>query len=48
MLNQSERAQAFAALHVKGDPLVLFNAWDAGSAGVIAKAGAKARRCCRA
>jgi 2-methylisocitrate lyase-like PEP mutase family enzyme len=32
----------FARLHVAGDPLVLFNAWDAGSAGAIAKSGAKA------
>ena len=42
MQTQIDRAQAFAALHVKGDPLILFNAWDAGSAAVIAKAGAKA------
>lgn len=34
--------QNFAALHVKGDPLILFNIWDAGSAGVVARAGAKA------
>jgi 2-methylisocitrate lyase-like PEP mutase family enzyme len=34
--------QRFAALHVKGDPLVLFNVWDAGSALAVAKAGAKA------
>jgi len=32
----------FAAIHVAGDPLVLFNAWDAGSAVAVAKAGAKA------
>jgi 2-methylisocitrate lyase-like PEP mutase family enzyme len=32
----------FAALHVAGDPLVLFNAWDAGSAQAIAQSGAKA------
>ena len=32
----------FAALHVPGDPLVLFNIWDAGSAQAVAKAGAKA------
>jgi len=42
MPTQIEHAQAFAALHVRGDPLVLFNAWDAGSAAMIAKAGAKA------
>jgi len=32
----------FAKLHVAGDPLVLFNAWDAGSAAAVAKSGAKA------
>jgi 2-methylisocitrate lyase-like PEP mutase family enzyme len=35
-------AQNFASLHVKGDPLVLYNAWDAGSAKAIVQAGAKA------
>jgi len=32
----------FAALHVAGEPLVLFNAWDAGSAQAVAQSGAKA------
>jgi 2-methylisocitrate lyase-like PEP mutase family enzyme len=32
----------FEKLHVAGDPLVLFNAWDAGSAASVAKSGAKA------
>ena len=32
----------FARLHIAGDPLVLFNAWDAGSAAAVAKSGAKA------
>ena len=32
----------FAKLHVAGDPLVLFNAWDAGSAAAVAKSGARA------
>lgn len=32
----------FAALHVPGDPVVLFNIWDAGSAKAVARAGAKA------
>ncbi len=32
----------FAKLHVPGEPLVLFNAWDAGSAAAVAKSGAKA------
>ena len=34
--------QRFAALHVPGEPLVLFNAWDAGSTQAVAKAGARA------
>ena len=33
---------AFKALHVPGDPLVLFNIWDAGSAKAVAGAGARA------
>lgn len=32
----------FAALHRAGDPVILFNAWDAGSALAVEKAGAKA------
>lgn len=32
----------FARLHVAGDPLILFNVWDAGSAQAVAKAGAMA------
>ena len=32
----------FARLHVAGDPLVLFNAWDAGSATAVANSGARA------
>ncbi len=34
--------EAFRALHVPGDPLMLFNIWDAGSAKAVASAGAKA------
>lgn len=34
--------QTFAALHVPGDPLVLYNIWDPGSALAVAEAGAKA------
>lgn len=34
--------QTFADLHRRGDPLILFNVWDAGSARTIAAAGAKA------
>ena len=32
----------FAKLHIPGNPLVLFNVWDAGSAQAVAKAGARA------
>jgi 2-methylisocitrate lyase-like PEP mutase family enzyme len=32
----------FAALHVPGDPVILYNIWDVGSARAIAEAGAKA------
>lgn len=38
----AEKANAFAALHVKGNPLVLYNIWDAGSAKAVAEAGAPA------
>jgi 2-methylisocitrate lyase-like PEP mutase family enzyme len=34
--------ETFAALHVPGDPVVLYNIWDAGSALAVMKAGAKA------
>lgn len=36
------RVDTFRALHIPGDPLVLFNIWDAGSARAVAGAGAKA------
>lgn len=39
---QSDRAKTFHTLHVKGDPVVLFNIWDAGTAKAVASAGAKA------
>ena len=32
----------FAKLHVAGDPLVLYNIWDAGSAQAVVRAGARA------
>ena len=41
-MNQTEKARRFAELHVKGAPVVLFNAWDAGSAKSIVAAGAQA------
>jgi 2-methylisocitrate lyase-like PEP mutase family enzyme len=34
--------ETFAALHVPGDPLILYNIWDAGSALAVVAAGAKA------
>ena len=41
-MTSNDRFQRFAALHISGEPLVLFNVWDAGSAQAVAKAGAKA------
>src|SRR5712692_2380076 len=41
-MNQTGKATRFADLHVKGAPLLLYNAWDAGSAKSIIEAGAKA------
>ncbi|MEM0930354.1 MAG: isocitrate lyase/phosphoenolpyruvate mutase family protein [Pseudomonadota bacterium] len=40
--DQPEKATAFKAFHVPGDPLVLTNIWDAGSAQAVTNAGAKA------
>jgi len=34
--------ETFASLHVPGDPVVLYNIWDVGSALAVVKAGAKA------
>lgn len=41
-MRQIDKAKLFASLHRKGDPLILFNVWDAGSAKAVAEAGAKA------
>ncbi|MEM9669810.1 MAG: isocitrate lyase/phosphoenolpyruvate mutase family protein [Pseudomonadota bacterium] len=41
-MSQQERFDQFAALHVPGDPVVLFNVWDVGSARAVETAGAKA------
>ncbi|MDA4844304.1 isocitrate lyase/PEP mutase family protein [Hoeflea poritis] len=41
-MSQADKAKIFAALHVKGDPLLLYNIWDAGSARAVEKAGAAA------
>lgn len=41
-MNQNDKAKLFADLHRKGDPVILYNIWDAGSAVAVAEAGAKA------
>jgi len=41
-MDQAEKARQFSALHVSGEPLILYNVWDAGSARAVAEAGAKA------
>jgi 2-methylisocitrate lyase-like PEP mutase family enzyme len=38
----ASRFETFAALHVPGDPVILYNIWDPGSAQAVAAAGAKA------
>lgn len=40
--NPADRFKKFAALHVPGDPVILYNIWDVGSALAVVKAGAKA------
>jgi 2-methylisocitrate lyase-like PEP mutase family enzyme len=42
MSSQKQLAQQFSALHVRGNPVVLFNAWDPGSARAVAAGGAAA------
>ncbi|WP_420584362.1 isocitrate lyase/PEP mutase family protein [Ruegeria sp.] len=42
MSTQITKAETFAALHKKGEPVILYNIWDAGSAGAVRDAGAKA------
>lgn len=41
-MTASDKARRFAALHRRGAPLILFNAWDPGSARAVADAGAAA------
>ncbi|MBX5001387.1 isocitrate lyase/PEP mutase family protein [Rhizobium lentis] len=41
-MNQTEKAELFGSLHRKGNPIVLYNIWDAGTAKAVADAGAKA------
>ena len=42
MTSQKGKAELFKGLHVKGEPVILFNIWDAGSARAVEEAGAKA------
>jgi 2-methylisocitrate lyase-like PEP mutase family enzyme len=42
MSDQRVRADQFRRLHVAGDPVVLFNIWDPGSARAVAAGGARA------
>jgi len=42
MSRQNQLAEQFRVLHVRGNPLLLFNIWDPGSARAVAAAGAKA------
>lgn len=42
MTDRSAKARAFKDLHIPGNPLLLFNAWDAGSTKAVEKAGARA------
>lgn len=41
-MTQARKARDFAALHMPGTPVVLYNIWDAGGARAIAEAGATA------
>jgi len=38
----NDKIKAFGDFHVPGDPLILYNIWDAGSAKAVTEAGAKA------
>lgn len=42
MTSQTDKAATFARLHKPGEPIVLFNIWDAGSARAVEKADAVA------
>ncbi len=41
-MSQQDKVRLFASLHRPGDPIILYNAWDAGSARAVAEAGAAA------
>ncbi len=42
MTTQSDKARAFAAMHQPGNPVVIYNIWDAGSSRTVEAAGAPA------
>lgn len=42
MVDRRKRFEAFRALHAPGNPLILYNIWDVGSALAVVRAGAKA------
>lgn len=41
-MNQQEKATLFKKLHIKGNPLIIYNVWDLGSAHAVVDGGAKA------
>lgn len=41
-MNQAAKSRKFSDLHVKGNPVLLYNIWDAASAKAVETAGAKA------
>lgn len=41
MPTQQDKATLFTSLHIPGNPVIIFNGWDAGSIKVIAGSGAK-------
>jgi len=42
MTDRKQLAQTFTGLHIKGDPVIIFNIWDAGTARAAREIGAKA------
>lgn len=42
MTIQHQKTEVFRGLHIPGDPVILWNIWDAGSAQAVERAGAKA------
>jgi 2-methylisocitrate lyase-like PEP mutase family enzyme len=41
-MSQAEKAALFSSLHVKSNPVILYNIWDPGSASIVEAAGARA------